>query len=424
MTESRVQRPTQLEAAYKSVSDNPHETCKQCRFFDSEVKLCGLIENSGNDEITEKGRCNRWETMPGVSVDKSVAPAAIEPVNDPTPEAVIPAAVPTPPSLVDRVKQLFTGKPDESSFQVFKSASGQHYWLARHTNHFEDRDKEILSHKAHESYVARVNLGFTPPPELWTYHTKGTRHGQADQVWLHAGFVFALGHFDDNPEAKHSIKSYQALKGEIELSHGFTYPKWALKDGVYDSYNTFEISTLPLGAASNPFTAFEEIDNMALSDKQAAWIKTTLGEAGLKRVLDAQSVAEKDSDVLKALDAKYKDFVEPIPAESIEAGSGEVIKTLLADMIAVQAAVIEQVDEFKTALAVVQAADATAAKAKDTTLAALTAEVAQLKAQLDARPRSASVAPETEIKQESLPAEVLEANVQMDDFWHAPVKGV
>lgn len=429
MAESKIQRPSQLEAAYKSVSDNPQETCAQCRFFDSDVKLCGLIENGGENEITEKGRCDRWEAAAGVSVDKiseapaepeadkTAAPAAIEPLTDPIPAVV---STPAQPGIIDRVKALFTGKSNTPAFQVFKASNGQHYWLSRHTNHFEDKDKEILSMKAHEAYVARVNLRLVSLPELWTFHAKNTRHGQADMLWTHAGFVFALGHFDDTPEAKHAIKFYERNKGKVELSHGFTFPKWALKDGVYETYNTFEISTLPEGAAANPYTSFEEITNMALTDKQAKWIVETLGEEALKRVQAAQKGAESDAEVLKAVDTNYKDFAdvngdtEPKPAESNKAGSGEVYANLLAEIIQAQAQVVEEIEALK-------ADKESAQKTHEQELAALRGELTQLKAQANAAPRRAATAPETLVESSLIPEAVKAQMKERDKFWGVEV---
>jgi hypothetical protein len=49
-----------------------------------------------------------------------------------------------------------------------------------------------LPTRAHEEYVDRVQKGLVPMPELWTWHTKGTRHGQADVVWKAGGFLLAL----------------------------------------------------------------------------------------------------------------------------------------------------------------------------------------------------------------------------------------
>lgn len=441
----KATRYTQTECGYVPLTQAGNQACANCRFFSNEAGgYCIVCENYPLD-IMPTGWCKEWEALPaanggtetGSSVESSVmdgisaGAASYEEkaaeVVEPEPESVVTVVTtatdnPTP-TIIQRVKQLFTSKPDSSPFQVFKAADGRHYWLARHTNNFEDRDNEILSQKAHEAYVARVNLGFVPPPELWAYHTKGTRHGQADQVWMHQNFVFALGHFDDTPEAQQAIKWYQSQKGNIELSHGFTFPKWALKDGVYETYNTFEITTLPPKSASNPYTAFEEIDTMALSEKQANWIKSTLGEAGLKRVQDAQSTAEKDADVLKAIDAKYKDFVETQPTESDKGGSAEVTKTLLADMIAVQAELVEQVEGFKAEIAAFKSAEETATKAHADTVTALAETVKALQAQLDARPKSASTAEETLIEKSTLPEAVVNANVDVDPFWRVPVKG-
>jgi len=445
-----VNRLSQAEANYVTAAKSADVSCATCRWFDKATDYCGIVKATPVDIVAEGG-CDRHESKGGEvafvyetanaeldkASEKHKANLAIISDNFKKELEQVEQTIATSgsPTIIDRVKAVFARKPDDSAFQVFKAADGKHYWLARHTNNFEDRDKEILSQKAHEAYVARVNLGFVPPPELWAYHTKGTAHGTADQVWMHQNFVFALGHFDDTPEAQQAIKWYQSQKGNIELSHGFTFPKWALKDGVYETYNTFEISTLPTKAASNPYTAFEEIDKMALSEKQANWIKSVGGEAMLKRVQDAQSVAEKDADVLKAIDAKYKDFVETetkstdTPSESIKAGDGEVIKTLLADMIAVTAAAMEDNDSmkaeitaFKTEIAAFKAAEETATKERGVSLDDLKAKVAALQAQLDARPKSASTAAETQISKDKLPEEVTTSMVKRDGFWGVDIK--
>lgn len=431
-----VDRLSQAEANYVTVAKSAAVSCATCRWFDKATDYCGIVKATPVD-IVSAGGCDRHESKAGVTafltVDENAAMVQVK-TDDIQPEAVLSTATivttGAPLTLFERVKALFAGKPDDSAFVMEKGLDGKHYWFARYTNNFEDRDKEILSQKAHEAFVARVNLGFVEPPELWTYHAKGTSHGQADEIWMHAGFIFAFGHFDDTPEAKNAIKYYQKEKDNIELSHGFTYPKWAkTEDGVYTSYNTFEISTLPKGAASNPFTSFEEIETMALSPKQEANIEKVLGKDGLKRVQALHTNAEKMSDVLKAIEVNHKDFVEAdskttdTPSESMKAGDGEVIKTLLADMIAMQSEVLEQVDGFKAEITAFKAADETVTKERNVTLEDLKAQVAALKAQLAARPKAASTAVETKIEQKDLPAEVVNANVVTDAFWQVPVKG-
>lgn len=440
--EKKAMRYTQAECQYVPLSEVGGKACANCRFFSGESGgMCIVCENYPND-ILPTGYCNEWEALPtSVPASEQASEAAIEAVHEAIESAleeagggmdmdkatdnkkapapvVVPEVVGKPAkTLVERIKQAFTPKSNDSAFQVFKGSDGKAYWLARFTNVFEDRDNEILSQKAHDAYIARVNLGFVDKPELWSYHTKGTKHGKADQVWEHKGFVFALGHFDDTPEAQQAIKAYQKQRGQIELSHGFTFPKWALKDGVYETYNTFEISTLPSGAAANPFTTFEEIQTMALSDKQAAWIKSTLGDAALKRVQEAQKTAEADGEVLKAIDAKYKDFVETQPTESNEGGSAEVIKTLLADVIAANAAVVEELAAIKAEREAEKTATEEAKKAADATVADLVEQVKQLKVQLSQTPRAASSAPETQVNKNVLPQEVIDSMKERDPFW-------
>lgn len=423
---SGVNRLSQEEAHYTIKAKSADVSCATCRWFDKATDYCGIVK-AMPVEILADGGCDRHEAKAGAAPEPIEIEEVLKIQPEPPVELELVTASDTPaPTIMQRVKGLFAPKPNDSAFQVFKAADGKHYWIARYTNNFEDRDKEILSAKAHESYVARVNLGFVEPPELWIYHAKGTKHGQADEVWMHTGFIFAFGHFDESDEAKHAIKYYQREKDNIELSHGFTFPKWALKDGVYESYNTFEISTLPKGAASNPFTSFEEIETMTLSAKQEQSIEKVIGKEGLKRVQSLHTNAEKMSDVLRAIEVNHKDFVETKPAESIEAGSGEAIKTLLADMIAVNAAVLEELDSTKTEWATAKAAQETAVKSVTdgaATIKQLTDDVAALKVQLSARPKTASNDPTTLIEKKDLPAEVINANVETDPFWHVPVKG-
>lgn len=443
-----VAKITQTESAYVPLSVEAGKACANCRFFDGGIGMCALIQNHPAD-ILPTGYCNRWEAPPADNAapkSEQAAEAAIEAVHEAIESAVqeatgqgmaedkahehtddeTPTAPPAQPAgFMERVKSLFN-RPDSSPFQVFKAVDGKHYWMARHTNIFEDRDKEILSSKAHAAYVARVALGLVDPPELWAYHTKGTRHGQADIVWEHAGFVFAIGHFDDTPEGQKAIKAYQKRKGKIELSHGFTYPRWALKSGVYDSYNTYEISTLPAGAASNPYTTFEEVNNMAMSEKQQNWIKESLGEEALKKALEAQGQAEKEGETLKALDKRYKDFAELETPTADDAKALDVAKTVgsvLGNLISAQAELAEMLETGKAEKAVADAtvtAQAATLAAQATELKAIKEQLEAVKAQLDSRPRQGSKDSATTIDPATLPESVKNAMAETDKFWGLP----
>lgn len=398
--------------------------CSSCRWFIPTGEFGGsscTIVATYPAPIVPNGYCERHEALP-VMEHEDMAMAAVE---DKAAEArkeenIIQRATHHVMSMlnkalddVDEPAAIF------SSFQVFK-AGGRYLWLARHTNNFEDRDQEILSGKSHDAYAARVGMGLVDKPELWTWHSKGSRIGQADEVWTHRPkdypdvcFVFALGHFDDDPISQRAAKTLERKQGSVELSHGFTYPPYALKNGVYEIYNTFEISVLPQGMAANPYTSFEEIQAMALSDRQRQWIKDTGGDELLARVERAQSESEKDGETLKALDKRYKDFADAIQDKGTD--------TMNVDLKAVLKVVAELID----AQGAIEAERATEKAAADSALSkieAMQATIDALNARLDLRPRSAPRAKETEIEGQNALAEALK-KVNDDEYEVHPTWG-
>ena len=316
-----------------------------------------------------------------------------------------------------------------TDFEVFKGSDGQYHWVARHTNNFEDREKEILSAKSHDGYVTRVDMGLVPKPELWSWHTDGSRQGEADVVWFDDHIVTAVGHFDETPEAETARKYYQRNAGKIELSHGFTYPKWAFKDGVYEVYNTFEISTLPIGAAANPYTTFEEITSMALSEEKRQWLESTIGKERTEKLL---SDNEKVSKAVEELGAKYKDFAEVTPsAETTPEDKPKQdianLAQMLIDILEGQAHVVEVVDgagkaikSLETALTSEKTERATEKSALDARIAALEGINQKMQAELKLTPRAASTATETKLSDADA-AEIKKelAATDADPFWKA-----
>ena len=394
--------------------------CSSCRWFVAQSEYGGMnchIVANWPAPIVPNGTCERHEAVPPpMEMETGMAEIATAMFDEngkvngkstalPSHALNLSSAAQTstvkPGGFLSKLKNLVArtdATPEGGNFQVFKGKDERWYWLARHTNNFEDRDKEILTEQAHDGYIARLNLGIVDMPELWAWHTKGSRHGQADVVWRHHHFIFALGHFDDTPEAQKAVHFYQRQRGQVELSHGFMYPSWALKDGKYSTYNTFEITTLPPQSASNPYTSFEEIKAMALDEKRRQWIKKTLGDEGLARVERAQSEADKDGELLKALDKRYKDFADTIQDNGTDTMQVD-LKALLklnAELIGAQGAI--------EAEATAQKATVEAVKDK---LEQLEAENAALKAQLDGRPKMASTDLHTLIKdQKDLPKDV------------------
>lgn len=324
----------QTEVNYTPLSTTTGKACAACRWYMAQMDCCHLVE-ADPEPILPTGLCDRFEATPAPAMPDMPDPIPVM-IVDPDDMGEMDMALPTTRrGLIDTIKDVVKSllqapaqDTPEAAFSVFKAADGKHYWLARHTGKFKDREGEIIADKAHEEYVQRVQKGIVPLPELWTWHTKGTRHGQADVIWKTGGFILALGHFDDTPEAKHAIAFYEKNAGKIKLSHMFTYPKSAKQKGIYHAYNTIEITTLPDGAEAFPYTSFEEIRSMTYPSEQREWIRGVLGDDGLKRVDTADAKAADDTKALEANGIESKgmnDFTGatiPAPQSEVEALKG------------------------------------------------------------------------------------------------------
>lgn len=242
---------SQDETGYVALSTNAAQACANCRWFMAGMNDCHLVK-AEPEPILPTGLCDRWE-LRAVEIEEpemtEEGSGAFEVVEEWTDEER---------SLVKLLSKLkdYIRPPQDDGFIVFKGLDNRRYWIAKYTNNFKDRENEYFTDAAHDDYVNKVTDGTYPMPELWTYHTRNTRHGVAERVWKSGGFVFALGSFDDTPEAQKAYAFYRRNRGKIKLSHGFYYPSSAKKDGVYHQYRTFEISTLPAGVEANPYTDF------------------------------------------------------------------------------------------------------------------------------------------------------------------------
>lgn len=200
----------------------------------------------------------------------------------------------------------------EAAFSGFK-ALGDGWWLASFTNAFKDRDGEILSQEAQAAYVRRVKAGFVPLPELWIHHTKGTRIGKATYVDRIGKSTYAIGKFDETEAGRAAERYYRKHADETSLSHGFAFPMWARDgNGVYKAFNTFEISTLPRGSESNPYTTFEvvkELNRMPVTPDAEKYIREVLGKTA-DTVLAALTDQEKRDKALEETGVAFKEFVD------------------------------------------------------------------------------------------------------------------
>ncbi|RPJ50567.1 MAG: hypothetical protein EHM23_35210, partial [Acidobacteria bacterium] len=209
----------------------------------------------------------------------------------------------------------------EGVFGVIKQANGKLRWFARYSNAWEDRDHEILTEEAHKDYISWAYDNGTFP-ELWLWHTGGTRFGEADWLDFSDGFAHASGLIDDGKESV-----VASLSGkDIGVSHGFL----SLQQGKYVSrYRTYEISVLPREYAAvetsgfNILDAAKESEIMAFTPERRKWLVDTLGEDAVKGL---EKSTESMAAQLKELGVEYKEADDAQKAE--DTAQSEGFKTL------------------------------------------------------------------------------------------------
>lgn len=359
--------PDQDEVNYNPAGGAANHACSNCRWYlrdwDGNPK-CHLIENYP-EPIEPNGVCDRHEIAAPEPMSEPVLVQIMEPPMDDMDSAEM--ALTVPKSIFQRVKEfaaaLRPAPAELPAFKVFKTQDGKMGWVARHTGKWIDREGEIIAERAHEAYVERVQKGITPMPELWMWHAKGTRHGQAVAVWKSGGFTLAAGLIDDTAEGKRMFEYYQKQSGKIKLSHMFHYPHESKVNGVYYDLNTIEITTLPDGAEAFPYTSFEEIQTMALPEVARNMILEAGGQEMLDRALAADSKAETDTKTLDSQGVAWKGYDKygetVVPAEKIagletaQKAIDEQLKTLVyvpATISALNDSVKSLTDQLQTSL--------------------------------------------------------------------------
>lgn len=336
--------------------------------------------------------------------------------------------------VVDALRGALGRDPLALKTSYFKAIGSR--WYALWSNAFEDHDGEFFSEKAIDEYVRRVDVGAVPYPELWLWHTPGTKHGQAEWVGRIGHFAVAAGSFDDTPAGKAAQAHYAKAGGDYGMSHGFTYDPGQKSDGVFHQFNTFEISVLPAKAAANPYTQFSEVFEMEMDDEKFAFLARVLGSEEIAQQL--VTATEDKSRAMEALDVRYKDFVrmdepavkaeddeedtpetEAVPDEDTpteatpeeKADVGAFIEGITEDVAALANVVNSLIGKLEAA----QTEGAAEKARRAGEVAELRAEVKALSEALDLRPRSASTDPATEIERSAL-TESLKAQIEQDDY--------
>lgn len=239
------------------------------------------------------------------------------------------------------------------ALQIVKQADGQLRWFARYSNAWEDRDKELITEAAHKEYIEWAD-STKNYPELWLWHTAGTRFGEADWLDFTEGFTHASGLIDDNPQAKAVVKALAAAAesgAELGVSHGFM----SLQTGKYiTKYRDFEVSVLPIERAAVWTTDFNVLGKetmMGFTAEKRKFLVDALGEDTVTKLEDATKGV---SGQLKQLGIEYKS------AEEQEQTSEKAVVAVLAEQVAELTGVVGALAQKITAS---EAAAATAQKA-------------------------------------------------------------
>jgi hypothetical protein len=234
---------------------------------------------------------------------------------------------------------------------IVKQADGRLRWYARYSNNFKDRDGEIITEAAHKEYVAWAANGGVYP-ELWLWHTPGTRIGQADWLDFADGFTHASGLVDTGRDPEAAVESLKAW-GALGVSHGMLCSQ---QGNLITKYRSFEISVLPLERASVWTTSFDiagKETQMAFTPEKRTFLVSALGEDRVK-ALEANTDAAVGA--LKQLGVEYKsaEAVEAVAAEEASEGfktlAGQLseltimVKELAAAQVA-QAAVVKELQK-------------------------------------------------------------------------------
>lgn len=224
------------------------------------------------------------------------------------------------------VVTVFKDAEDGGSLTVFKDADGHYRWLSVYSNNFYDRDGEVFTEAAHKEYIDWIERTGRYP-ELWLWHTPGSKVGKADLLDYAEGLAIASGTFDPDQQA---VALQLSQDKSLGISHGYRYEAKDLgADGDYRRYRTFEISPLPLERAANEGTLFlseKEEMTMELTKEKRAFLVAKLGDERVKGIEANLGTLSKE---LKESGVGWKDFSEsvaetPPAATAAEASSSTV----------------------------------------------------------------------------------------------------
>lgn len=391
-SKSKVYRPfSQKETAYTTLHTNPTQACANCRFFkahswDSDGPFCHIVE-SWPEPILATGWCNEWRVVVPEAINIEPLPVVIvdevesveELVGAMTAGSDVRLSAAKSKTLLGKLqdmvgKALNRAPPGTSLTSIGFKIYDDGRWAALYSNNYEDNDRETFPAAAIDEYIDGVKTGRHPWPVLQYAHLSATTHGTADNLWRLGHHVLATGTFEDTDLAG-KLRDYGrkcASEGKpLYMSHRFWFnPKDRTPDGVYQKYQTFEISWFPLLPGvkpANPLTMME-MKTMTIPPALEKNLIDILGETRAKSII-ATSEAMDNQALIDRRASKTQEQPETPAPDAAPA----------PEIAAIKAQMEQQNDLLRTALAALETAQKTF-ETQGAALAAATQENTDLKA--------------------------------------------
>lgn len=217
--------------------------------------------------------------------------------------------------------------------KLFTGKDGRKWLLTWTTNAFEDREEEIFTTRAIESYIKAVeDADEKGTCQFW--HIPGTDFATIRWQGGIGRFLVEMSTFDDTKMGrwfKGFFEKYPEGHPVIApygwgCSHGYNYRKVDRLDGIYNWFDKKETTILPIDAASNVFTLAEfgfGEKTMELSEKQRNALQVIGNEIGVLNFVDVVTETGKaftrlleDSGVqYKSRITKTEDGVEYVASD-------------------------------------------------------------------------------------------------------------
>ncbi len=353
---------TQEEANYSVDGGLNGKPCARCRWFVS-PNGCLIVENWPLS-IGEIGTSDRFEEatvqdfepdpVPVVIVEegtsqKSAPPPTPDPSTD-TGSRPLKAAYragsgsiklfgndPEHAKVIKAIKQIgekakaLMGKsadspdvpdPDErNGMKVFTDSDGKLRVFAWASNNRRDHDtpSELFEAKAHKEFVDYLDQG-GDYPEMWLWHTPGTKWGQTDWADYSDGFLMYSGTVDPGME---SVAHSLASEKNLGVSHGYRYRYSDKERGIIGWYRDYELSPLLMDKAANAWTGIDilvkEAEEMGFTKAKRDFLVGHLGEGKVASLENDTATMVKE---LNALGVEWKD----VPDADVDAKADEGAK--------------------------------------------------------------------------------------------------